>query len=186
MGSIFEAFVFCGDFDQASSFLEENEELFNFDHSHLEVEDDMNVVYVYTSETLEPEVVENIAKGLCQEFSQCLYVYWNDEENTSYSMIYDETGFVDMFGEDDEIWVELDENSNPNPKGPRHTRQEVTDNQDSTKSYACIFSSLDSALIRLKADVTVRGQALVKLEEEDIDDDDDDDDLEDEEDSSIF
>ncbi|KAF0206066.1 MAG: hypothetical protein FD167_5557 [bacterium] len=188
MGTVFEAFVFCGDFEEAANFLEENDELFNFERSHFEVEEDMSVVYIYTPEILDPEIVENIAKELCQEFSRCLYVYWNDEENTSYSMIYDETGFLEMFGEDDEIWVEL-ENSSPNLKGPRYTRQEVAENPDSTKSYTCIFSSLDSALLRLKPDATVKGQALIVLEAEDEDEDDEDDedgDLEDQEDSESF
>jgi hypothetical protein len=177
MGSIFEAFVFYGDFEEeAAAFLEEKEELFNFDTRHLEAEEDMNVVFVDTSETLDPEVVENIAKELCQTFSKCLYVYWNDEENTSYSMLYDETGFVDMFGEDDEIWVELDENGNPTSKGPRYTRQQVAEKQDPEKSHSCIFSSLDAALLRLDPSVTIKGQALIELDEEDEDDEDDDDD----------
>ncbi|MBI4852193.1 MAG: hypothetical protein HY819_10390 [Acidobacteria bacterium] len=181
MGSIFEAFVFCGDYEEAANFLEEKDEIFGFENSHLEVEVDMSVIYVYTSETLEPEIVENIAKEICLEFDKCLYVYWNDEENTSYSMLYDqENGFVDMFGEDDEIWVELDENANPNLKGQRYTRQETLDSQDAEKSYTCIFSSLDSALIHLKSDVTIKGQALIKLEEEDTDDEEEDDDYEEE------
>lgn len=181
MGSIFEAFVFCGDFEEIAEFLEQREDIFNFEKNLSEVEDGISVVYVYTPETLEPEIVENIAKEICQKFDKCLYVYWNSEENTSYAMLYNqELGFVDAFGEDDEIWVELGEGARPNLKGLRLTRQQTLENQDPEKSYVCILSCLDAALLNLQADITVRGQALVVLE--DVVEDESDDDLDDEED----
>lgn len=183
MGSIFEAFVFCGDFEEIADFLEQREDIFNFEKNLSEIEDDISVVYVYTPETLEPEIVENIAKEICKNFDKCLYVYWNSEENTSYAMLYNqEVGFVDAFGEDDEIWVELGEGSRANLKGPRFTRQQTLENQDPEKSYICILSCLDAALLNFKADITVRGQALVALEDVLEDESDDDLDEEDEED----
>ncbi|MBK7994229.1 MAG: hypothetical protein IPK14_12645 [Blastocatellia bacterium] len=101
-------------------------------------------------------------------------------------MLYNqEIGFVDAFGEDDEIWVELGEGARANLKGPRFTRQQTLENQDPEKSYVCILSCLDAALLNLNADVTVRGQALVVLEdvvEDESDDDLDEDDEESEDD----
>lgn len=180
MSTIFEAFVFCGEIEQATAFLDEHN-IFDFPVEHLEVEEDTNVFYINNPTTLEPEIIENIAKEIAQEFSQCLYVCYNDEDNTSYSMIYDENGFIDMFGEEDEVWVEVDETGYPNTKGQRYTKQEVVENQSSEKPLACIFSSIDAGLLRLDPYTGLRGQALVNLAEDDEDDLDDEDGLDDEE-----
>lgn len=165
MSTVFEAFVLGGEYGEVAAFLEEKR-LFDFEVVHLELEEDKSFLYIDTESTLDPEIIENIAKALSEEFGQCLYVYSNEDDSSSYAMIYDETGFLDMFGEEDEIWVETNENGYPDTKGTRYTKQEVLENQDSEKNFACVFNCLDAALLRLDPYVSVKGQALVALAEE--------------------
>jgi hypothetical protein len=187
MSTIFEAFVLSGEYDEIATFLEDCK-LFTTTTRQFELEEDMSVIFVDTppDEILDPELVENIAKAFSEKFSKCLYVYWNDLVNSTYTMLYDETGFLEMFGEDDEIWLEYDEKGYPLSKTERYTAQQVKDllAQNPEKLYDCIFNALDAGLLSLNRFVSVRSLAVVVIFLDNLDDDDDleDDDLEEDDD----
>lgn len=106
---------------------------------------------------------EAIAARLAAAYGQCLVIYNADSLSLRVAELYDATGFLEAFGELDEIWVPVTDAGFVDTKGPRLTSADVAAEEDPDRRYVCLFNGIDAGLLRVTGNRELTSDRLARL-----------------------
>ena len=110
--------------------------------------------------TIDDALMPHIAREISKRVGQAVAVIYDNQIGLRSAYLYENGAFIRDYGEDDELWVLLDEDGEPQANGPTFHIHELVNNQE----YDCLVSAIDMGLraIGIGEDVSSQGikQAL--------------------------
>ena len=100
--------------------------------------------------------MQSVATSLSIPLEAALLVFYDNRCGINAAFLFRNGLMVRQFGEDDELWVRLDEDGEPEMDGPHLTVDELEDAEE----YERIRTPIDAGLTVLTGDVEVTAEAI--------------------------
>lgn len=144
MSQLYECVVVCGPGDQVREAFEGLETPRSLGLAA--VAEDVWAVYVRAGRDVPFDLPEDekIARTLSGRLGKALLVLYDDRCGLRHSALYEAGDMVRTFGEEDEIWVALDEQGQPDLDGARYRWEEIRDDVDG--EYETLVNAIDAGL----------------------------------------
>jgi hypothetical protein len=107
-----------------------------------ELDRDVFAVYVKEGRLFNPPEAEKIAVSLSMRFGKALLLLYDNSCDVRFAALYEGGALVKEFGEEDEIWVPLDERGYPDTDRGRFRWDDIKN--DSEVEYDCTWDAIDA------------------------------------------